>query len=385
MIKDIRTLRFGVNYTPTGNWYYCWNDFDAGSIARDLDSIAGLEADHIRLPLIWPYFQPNPAFVCPAHLEHLRVLMALARERGLDVCLSMLNGWLSGYAFRQAFEVRESVYTSERLWNAQELYFRKVSDAVREFANFMCFDFGNEMNCCWQAPDVRDGDRWHERMMRLTHELFPDRAHVNGIDDIPWFEPETFSPRTIAKTQSIIALHCWAFFTGAIEQDNGNLFGKASIHLIDLMAALARAFAGDPVKPIWVQEYGMCADWMPTKDIPRFLEEATLNGIRGGASWFTWWTSHDIDRSFAFESLEYSLGLIGNDQKIKPQGEVFRELARTYRRRPCELDAARTLDVSPPQQHNRAATWEWLLALDSPATRDAAAEVAHKVQEEGGR
>ena len=63
--------RFGVNYTPTRQWYYCWNDFDADGIRRDLDTIAELGADHIRLQLIWPWFQPNPNWVSPAHLDRL--------------------------------------------------------------------------------------------------------------------------------------------------------------------------------------------------------------------------------------------------------------------------------------------------------------------------
>jgi hypothetical protein len=53
--------RFGVNYTPSRRWWFCWNDWDADSIQRDLDAIAALGADHLRLLLIWPYFQPNPA------------------------------------------------------------------------------------------------------------------------------------------------------------------------------------------------------------------------------------------------------------------------------------------------------------------------------------
>src|SRR5208282_6834645 len=31
--------RFGVNYTPSKNWWFCWNEWDADSIRRDLDAI----------------------------------------------------------------------------------------------------------------------------------------------------------------------------------------------------------------------------------------------------------------------------------------------------------------------------------------------------------
>ena len=51
-------IRFGLNYVPSRKWWYCWNDFDADSIARDLDAIARLEADHLRICLL--YTSPSP-------------------------------------------------------------------------------------------------------------------------------------------------------------------------------------------------------------------------------------------------------------------------------------------------------------------------------------
>ena len=91
--------RFGVNYTPGKDWYYCWNDFDPDAVARDFDAIAALGADHVRVMLLWPYFQPNPHWVSEAHLARFDRLMALAGERDLMVCPALLNGWLSGYSF----------------------------------------------------------------------------------------------------------------------------------------------------------------------------------------------------------------------------------------------------------------------------------------------
>src|ERR1700676_4721113 len=63
---DLTLHRFGVNYTPSHNWWFCWNDWNAAPIRRDLDAIAALGADHLRLILIWPFFQPNPKWVSSA-------------------------------------------------------------------------------------------------------------------------------------------------------------------------------------------------------------------------------------------------------------------------------------------------------------------------------
>ena len=72
---DLTRHRFGVNYTPSHNWWFCWNDWNTDPIERDLDAIAALGADHLRLMLIWPFFQPNPKWVSSAHLERLDQLL----------------------------------------------------------------------------------------------------------------------------------------------------------------------------------------------------------------------------------------------------------------------------------------------------------------------
>ena len=62
------------------------------SIQRDLDTIAALGADHLRLMLIWTFFQPNPKWVSTAHLEQLDQLLTLMGERRLDALVTVFSG-----------------------------------------------------------------------------------------------------------------------------------------------------------------------------------------------------------------------------------------------------------------------------------------------------
>src|SRR4051794_29430251 len=91
---DLARHRFGVNYTPSHDWWFCWNDWNADPIKRDLDAIAALGADHLRLMLIWPFFQPNPKWVSTAHLERLDQLLALMADRQLDALVTAFTGQL---------------------------------------------------------------------------------------------------------------------------------------------------------------------------------------------------------------------------------------------------------------------------------------------------
>lgn len=357
-------IRFGVNYVPSSGWWYCWNAFDTAEISRDLDAIAGLNADHIRIMLIWPYFQPNPACVSVAHLDRLEQLMELARDRGLDVCVTMLTGWLSGWSFLPVFDNPKETasgkfFTSPRMWSAVEIYFRSVASRLNRHSNFLGFDLGNELNYCWQSPDTAAGDAWMARLLALCDELSPGLAHVNGVDHNPWFHPATFTPDALARQPRLVAIHSWIGFTGAVERSGP--MEPACTQLAMGMASLARAYAGDAAKPVWLQEFGASSEWMKEEEIPAFLEKSVESAVAGGICWLTWWASHDISRRFEFSSLEYDLGLCSVDQKIKPAGRVFQRLAHDLGGMPVSMPSKECLLPPPASPADDETTWAWLL------------------------
>ncbi|PTY00796.1 hypothetical protein DB346_14390 [Verrucomicrobia bacterium LW23] len=362
---DLQRIRFGVNYVPSQKWWYCWNDFDPSEIAADFDAIAELGADHIRIMLVWPWFQPNRTWVSPAHLERLDVLMRLAATRRLDVCVAMLTGWLSGWAFRPTFDRPDTFYTAPEMAEPVELYFSACAGVLNAHANFLGFDLGNEMNCCWRAATTAQGDAFMERTLALAGRLSPQGVHVNGVDHCPWFfegRTGTFSPGALATQHRIIPLHCWIEFTGA--RQRGGPRDRACTHLAPAMAALARAHAGDSRKPVWLQEFGASTKWMDADEIPVFLESAARAAVAGGIAWITWWCSHDILPHYQFDPLEYDLGLITTDNRLKPAGRAFQKLAAELRGKP--VPAAPEIPLPPlPQTRTHEATWAWLAEVQN--------------------
>jgi hypothetical protein len=157
-------LRFGVNYLPSEHWWYSWLEWDAASVLDDLRSISSLGMDHIRIQLLWPVFQPDPAVVNPAALERLCELMDLADHPhvSMDVSVSVLDGWLSGLTFLSAFN----------------------GDVSPE-----------------------SGDRWASLLLDHCERIAPGRFHVNGVDHQPWFQARTFSPTAAAAYGSASILH----------------------------------------------------------------------------------------------------------------------------------------------------------------------------------
>ena len=66
-----------------------------------------------------------------------------------------------------------------------------------------------------------------------------------------------------------------------------------------------------------------------------------------------------MDRKFAFNSLEYSLGLLTNDGRVKDQGRVFKQFAASYRGKPVSFPNAQP--APPPAEQTMDGTWKWLL------------------------
>jgi hypothetical protein len=387
---DLTRHRFGVNYTPSHNWWYCWNDWDANPIRRDLDAVAALGADHLRIFVIWPYFQPNPQWVSPVHLERLNQMIALMGERRLDALVTVFTGNLSGVGFLPFFPPPPGFgsqdgffFNSQQMiaplipgpmvegavrlwWSAQEHLVLELARILKPHPNVIGFDLGAEIDGCWRATP-RDSDPWMARMFALMDEVLPGRVHVNGVIN-SWYEdqsitltgrslPVAFSPHALAAARFPV-MHSYPFWTGAMKY--GGAMDPPSVRLLAATAALIRSYAGTQQKPVWAGEFNTCIQELPEKDQAAWLEKAVLAAIDEGVSWFSYWDTHDLDPKFFFyPPLEYNLGLLTNDGRVKEQGRTFKQLADTYRGKPVAFPKGNAL--APPIERTQEATWRWLM------------------------
>lgn len=355
--RDPLKHRFGVNYTPSRNWWFCWNDWDIDPIRRDLDAIVALGADHLRILLIWPYFQPNPRWISPVHLRRLNELLSTMGERGLDALVSVFTGQLSGWFFLPSFnQTGDRFYADESMWAAQDLFVRELANVLRAHENTIGFDLGNELNTCWSTvPNV--GDQWMTKMFELIESVLPGHLNVNGVDEDPWFGRTTFSQEALISVQKMPVMHCYPYWSGAMKY--GGAMDPPSTKLLSAMAALIRSYAGTQNKPVWAGEFNTCIESLSEGQQAQWLETSVLEAINEGVSWFSYWDSHDVDRRFAFNSLEYSLGLLTNDGKVKEQGRVFKDLAHAYRGKPV-IFRKESLPPAPKERTSETA-WRWML------------------------
>ncbi|AJE81879.1 MULTISPECIES: glycoside hydrolase 5 family protein [Streptomyces] len=356
-----RTLRFGANYTPTKGWFHHWLDFDLDEVRADLDSIAALGLDHVRVFPLWPLFQPNRALIRPRAVEQLVQLADAAAERGLDVNVDGLQGHLSSFDFLPAWTQtwhRRNLFTDPDVTGAQEEYLRTLAAALAERPNFLGMTVGNEINQFSDGPHP-DPDRishleaesWLRRMLAACEKGAPGRLHLHAEYDAAWYQDgHPFTPAQAARIGGATAVHSWVFNGTAQRHGPG---GTATEQHAAYLIELARAWHLDPHRPLWLQEVGAPQPHIPASGAAHFTEATIDNALDCTDLWgVTWWCSHDVDRELAdFPLLEYSLGLLTNDRAVKPAGAAIARIAERWRgtaHTPAPRTTALVLDVGDP-------------------------------------
>ncbi|WRZ89066.1 glycosyl hydrolase [Streptomyces sp. NBC_01007] len=351
-------VRFGVNYTPSSGWFHHWLDFDLDSVRADLDSIAALGLDHIRVFPLWPYFQPNRTLIRPRAVEQLVSLADAAAERGLDVNVDGLQGHLSSFDFLPAWTQtwhRRNIFTDPDVVAGEAEYLRTLAAALADRPNFIGMTIGNEVNqfAAGPHPDpdritAAQAERWLARLLAACEEGAPGRAHLHASYDAAWYQDDQpFTPGHSARLGAMTAVHSWVF--NGTAQRHGRS-GIATEHHAAYLIELSKAWADDPHRPVWLQEVGAPAPLIPAEHAAAFTEATVAGALDCPDLWgVTWWCSHDVSRDLAdFPELEYGLGLLTNDRQTKPAGEGIARIVKEGRPdAPAPRTTALVVDTTP--------------------------------------
>jgi endo-1,4-beta-mannosidase len=351
--------RFGVNYTPSRGWFHHWLDFDLDDVRRDLDAIAGLGLDHVRVFPLWPVFQPNRTLIRPRAVDQLVALVDAAGERGLDVNVDGLQGHLSSFDFRPAWLStwhRRNMFAEPDVVEAEAEYLRTLAAALADRPNFIGMTIGNETNQFAGEPhpdpdriEPEQADAWLARLLAACEQAAPTKSHLHSFYDAAWYlDDHPFTPAQAARRGFATAIHSWVF------NGTAQTYGSNSVavdHHAAYLIELSKAWSLDAHRPVWLQEVGAPAPHIPPEQAAEFALATIANALDCPDLYgVTWWCSHDVDRALAdFPEVEYSLGLLANDGRVKPAGAAVARLVEQVRR-----------DWAPPPPRSTA------LVLDLP-------------------
>ncbi|MBT1598020.1 glycoside hydrolase 5 family protein [Curtobacterium flaccumfaciens] len=352
-------MRFGVNYTPAVGWFHSWLDFSPSDTARDLEAIASLGADHVRIFPLWPVVQPNRTLIRQQALDDVATVVDLAGSFGLDVNVDALQGHLSSFDFVPSWLDswhRRNMFTDPDVVASTAAYVRALAGAVADKPNLLGITIGNEVNQFAHAPhpaphaiSAEQGHAWAAAMVAaaraglasgLEARLASASSAASGTGSRPgplvtvaqydaaWYDDaQPFGPEHAADHGDATVTHSWVFNGSAALH---GALGPGSVRHGEYLLQLAAAWNRDAARPNWLQEVGAPTNVVDPADAAAFTEQTIRHVLDAQhVLGVTWWCSHDVARSLAdFPELEYDLGLFTNDGRLKPVGEAFAALAR---------------------------------------------------------
>lgn len=336
------TPRFGVNYVPRQGWFHSWLEPDLDATRRDLEAIAALGLDHVRIFPFWPVLQPNRTLIRSRALADVRSVVEAAGEMGLDASVDVIQGHMSSFDFLPAWLTSwhaTNMFTDAGALRAQAELTRSLHEAVADLPNYVGLTLGNEVNQFSGDPHpapMRATPEQAETWIRTLLQAVPEdgkgvRLHAE-YDAVWYLDDHPFEPAHASRLGDVTAIHSWIF--NGTAQRYGALSAESVRHA-EYLTELSRAFATDPARPVWLQEIGAPLNCLEPGEEPEFCQRAVQHLADSAALWgVTWWCSHDVDRSLAdFPELEYSLGLFDAEGRVKPLGRAFAEVATDVRQR----------------------------------------------------
>lgn len=353
MRNSAAPLRFGANYTPRSEWMHAWMALDRDEVRRDFAALAEIGLDHVRLFPLWTILQPNRTLIREKAVADVRAVVDIAAEFGLDASVDVIQGHLSSFDFIPSWLFTwhdNNMFTHPDALSGQVELIHALGARLTDAPNFLGFTLGNETNqfaaqthpSPWPVTPA-EAANWITTLLDAAHTAAPAQQHVHSEYDAVWYmDDHGFTPAHAARLGDMSTVHSW-IFNGTAQRYGGR--SVASDRHAEYMIELARSFATDPGRRIWLQEVGAPSNCLTPQEVPDFLEATLRSVTRTENLWgVTWWCSHDVSRSLGdFPELEYTLGLVDQDGSVKPIGRRFAELIPQLRDR--SVAPARTVGI----------------------------------------
>lgn len=246
----------GINYYPAGTpWRRFWPEFDADVIAADLDLVARLGGNAVRIFLPIGDFGPDADGA--ANLGRLDTFLSLARDRNIQVIPTL-------------FDLKPGYRPA--LWADDVAYLRRVLPVLAASPAVVIVDLKNEPDLDRNTQGGGLVEAWLTTMALMTREIAPQL------------------PLTIGWSSALAAPDLAGLVDAVSYHDYADVEGTAT------RLALVRSLANG--KPVLVTEvgtssYGLALGFpgSPTAQAIQLLERL---GQLGPADGVLVWTLHDF-------------------------------------------------------------------------------------------
>ena len=325
----------GANYIPPRDWLANLRTWDAPAVEADMAALERLGVRTIRWFPLWPLTQPGPDAIDETVLRRVDEVVRLAGEHHIDVQISPLTGWMSGYFVLPPWARGVDLFADPKALAAERRLVGQIASRYRGNAAVQGFDFGNELNVVVEfvrtKATVPGMEAWMDAIYRAFKSGSPEHLVTNGIGT--GFTKE-FRVDAIARTSDYVSVHSYPGVHRTSRMDP--FLGQRTTYSVNYMIE----WAATTGKPVLMQETGASNTELSDADMSRILSVTLASSWAEGAAGYFWWCTHDNDPAYRIpEDLVWKepsllkhlktgemMGLLTNDNRDKPVGRRFREL-----------------------------------------------------------
>ena len=325
----------GVNYIPSKEWLMILEKWDEKAIEEDLSSLSKLGVKYIRFCPLWHLTQPKINKLEPEKLKRIDKIVEIAGKYGIYVQIGPITGWMSGATFLPEWAYG-NIFTDPEIIKGETFLVKEIANRYKDNPSIQGYDFGNEVNVLYEKMDLgvteEEMDKWMQTIYKAYKDADPEHPIVNGVGS------EVFNIWAISKSSDYMCVHYYPYFAETYLYDPW--IGQRTTYGSNYMNAWAKMTG----RPVLIQELGCSEEWMPRDEIPDYLRITYISNWADGAAGYFWWCSHDINRDYRiftdglyleyshksfeegeFSELEYTLGLLTENNEIKPSGIEYKK------------------------------------------------------------
>ena len=332
-----RVIPVGVNYWPASCGVEMWRAWPAAEIQRDLDVVRALGLNCVRFFLRWEDFEPQASRYDRTAFRRLAQFLGWCRLRGILAHPSLFVGWMSGGIFWPGWKGDRNFFSNVFLRRRAFAFAKRAAHVCARFRDsVLAIDQGNELCCLPECSGATPAEvaSWCDGVNRAVRRVFPDVLLVSGNEqnqvtaDTGWrFGVQPGCDFYSMHTYPVSPWHALPF-DGMTDPLGQSLF--------PFYLKCARAFG-----PVMMQEFGTI--FTSGKACDAYLRAMLPAAWDAGANGFLWWSLRDITATchpYDKNAFEGPLGLVGRDDRIKPELRAFGEfVAEATKRKPPVTDA----------------------------------------------
>ena len=328
-------MKLGCNYWASHAGLKMWERWEAETVVSDFELLSQWGINVIRVFPIWPEFQKlEPIYggggklleirgsIVDKEVEKLKFVIKEAHSRGMEVIVSLVNGWMSGRLFVPAPFYNRNVLTDPEAIRYQAKYVDSIVEQLGDYDGIIGWDLGNECNVMGEVNDRNQAWLWMNSIytaIKAKDSKRPVYAGMHGLGlDGKW------TIKDVADNCDIMTTHPYPLFTPHCGKDP--LGEGKSIYQA---AAECRFYSDISQKPCIIEELGTLGpNVVSDEKAAIYLKKVLDSAVAEGIETVLWWCAFDQPFNYhPYDSItiERELGLFTYDKKPKPVAHVIKD------------------------------------------------------------